>query len=126
MLEPLILEGNNRLPSINFDSTKGVLEFSGRSIPDNALGFYKPLYEWLDIYKNKPHSLTQVNIKFEYFNTSSSKCLFEIFKSLIAMHDAGHEIVINWYYLDDDDQLETGQDFQSIVKIPFNLILVSK
>lgn len=126
MIKPFIHKGDNRLPNVSFDNTTGILEFSGRSIPDNALGFFKPLYEWLEEYKQNPCKETIANIKFDYFNTSSSKCLFDIFKSLTNLHDAGHSVVVNWYFYEDDDQEEVGEDYKSILKLPFNLIQVSR
>ena len=73
-MEPIIIEGTPKTPTVKFDSSEGVFEIKGRSIPENSIEFYKPLVDALDKYAGSPKSATNVNIQLEYFNTSSSKC----------------------------------------------------
>lgn len=126
-METIIIEGTPKTPSVNFDSTSGILQLKGRSIPENSIEFYKPLVEWLDEYAARPQAKTAVNIQLEYFNTSSSKCLLDLFKKLESMHKGGSDIMIKWYYEEDDeDMLEAGEDYQSIINIPFKMIEVEQ
>jgi len=126
-METIIIEGTPKTPSVNFDSASGILHLKGRSIPENSIEFYKPLVEWLDEYSGKPQPKTAVNIQLEYFNTSSSKCLLDLFKKLEGMHKSGNDITIKWYYEEDDeDMLEAGEDYQSIINIPFKMIEVEQ
>jgi hypothetical protein len=121
-MEPINIEGTPKTPSIKFDAEKDILEIRGRSIPENSIEFYKPLVDWLDEYAKNPAIKTQVNIHLEYFNTSSSKCILDVFKKLEAIHKAKHDVVINWYYEEDDeDMLEAGEDYESIIRIPFKM-----
>ena len=83
-MEDLILSGTEKTPTVNFNYNEGNLELRGRSIPENSIEFYKPLVDALDAYSKNPKSLTRVNIHLEYFNTSSSKCILDIFKKLEA------------------------------------------
>ena len=122
-MEKLIIEGSSKTPTVNFDADSGKIELKGRSIPENSIEFYKPLVDWLEEYMDNAADLTEVNIELEYFNTSSSKCLLDVFKKLEAVYKAGNEVKINWYYEEDDeDMLEAGEDYHSIIKIPFNMI----
>ena len=122
-MEPIIIEGTPKTPSIKFDAKDGVFEIKGRSIPENSVEFYKPLNEWLDQYMQTPLDKTVVNIRLEYFNTSSSKCILDVFKRLEAIHRSKHDVVINWFYEEDDeDMLEAGEDYDSIIKVPFKMI----
>ena len=73
-------------PSISLDPEKGTLEIIGRSIPENPIEFYTPFINALDEYTKSPQPVTNVTLKFEYYNSSSSKCLLEIFKQLERMH----------------------------------------
>ncbi len=108
---------------VKFDGKTGVIEIKGRSIPENSIEFYKPLVDWLEEYAKKPPEKTQVNVQLEYFNTSSSKCILDVFKKLEAIHKAKHEVVINWFYEEDDeDMLEAGEDYESIIRVPFKMI----
>lgn len=122
-MEPILYEGTPKTPSVNFDADKGIVEIEGRSIPENSVEFYKPLVDWLEQYKENAQSNTKVIIKLEYFNTSSSKCLLDVFKKLEAIHKAKNPVEIHWYYEEDDeDMLEAGEDYESIIRVPFKMI----
>jgi len=122
-MEPISIAGTPKTPTVSFDAGSGKVEIKGRSIPENSIEFYKPLVDWLESYLSNPAGLTEVNIQLEYFNTSSSKCILDVFKKLEAIYKSGNEVVINWYYEEDDeDMLEAGEDYQSIIKIPFKMV----
>ena len=122
-MDPIKIEGTPKTPTVSFDADKGSIEIKGRSIPENSIEFYKPLVDWLEEYMKSPKEMTEVDIQLEYFNTSSSKCILDVFKKLEAMYKGGNEVVINWHYEEDDeDMLEAGEDYQSIIKIPFKMM----
>lgn len=126
-MERIVIEGTPKTPTINFDMGAGTLEIRGRSIPENSIEFYKPLVEHLERYASQPKASTSVNIQLEYFNTSSSKCILDVFKKLEAIHKGGNQMVINWYYeQDDEDMLEAGEDYQAIISVPFKMIEVAE
>ncbi|MBI5538720.1 MAG: DUF1987 domain-containing protein [Bacteroidia bacterium] len=126
-MDPIIIEGTPKTPTVNFDATTGKIEIKGRSIPENSIEFYKPLVDWLETYGGAPLANTVVNIQLEYFNTSSSKCILDIFKKLENISKAGSAVIINWYYEEDDeDMLEAGEDYQSIIKVPFKMIEIEE
>jgi hypothetical protein len=123
----LNLEGSPKTPTIEFNSGSGYLLIRGRSIPENSIEFYKGLIEALETYNNGPQSNTKVDIQLEYFNTSSSKCILDVFKKLEAINSGNSEVVINWYYEEDDeDMLEAGEDYQAIINVPFKMIEVEE
>jgi len=122
-MEAISIKGTAKTPTVDFNSEEGKVEIKGRSIPENSIEFYKPLVDWLDTYAASPKELTEVNIQLEYFNTSSSKCILDVFKKPEVIHKEGHEVKINWFFEEDDeDMLEAGEDYQSIIKIPFKMI----
>jgi len=122
-MEPIIIEGTPKTPTVHFDSSQGVFKLEGRSIPENSVEFYKPLVDWLDQYKENPLPKTTVEVKLEYFNTSSSKCILDVFKKLEMIHKAKNDVEIKWYYEEDDeDMLEAGEDYESIIRVPFEMI----
>ena len=126
-MDTITIEGTPKTPTVNFNNNKGLVEIKGRSIPENSIEFYKPLVDWLETYQTTPKELTQVNIQLEYFNTSSSKCILDVFKKLETIYKSGNDVVINWYYEEDDeDMLEAGEDYQSIIKIPFKMIEIEE
>ena len=122
-MDSISIEGTPKTPTVALDTGTGTVEIKGRSIPENSIEFYKPIVEWLEDYSKKPQKLTTVNIQLEYFNTSSSKCILDVFKKLESIKKARNEVVINWYYEEDDeDMLEAGEDYESIIRIPFKMI----
>lgn len=122
-MEPIKIEGTAKTPTVNFDAESGVLEIKGRSIPENSIEFYKPMVDWLDEYAKASKSQTTVNVQLEYFNTSSSKCILDVFKKLESINKGDNKVMINWYYEEDDeDMLEAGEDYESIIRVPFKMI----
>ena len=121
-MDPIKIEGTPKTPTVNFNAETGVLEIKGRSIPENAVEFYKPLVDWIGLYGDNAQASTVVNIQLEYFNTSSSKCILDVFKKLESVNGKTN-ITINWHYEEDDeDMLEAGEDYQAIINIPFKMI----
>ncbi len=126
-MENLKLEGSFKSPSLDFNATTGVMEIKGRSLPENAIDVYEPVFKWLDEYARAPKSETTVNVSLEYFNTSSSKLIFELFKKFEQIHKSGNTIQVNWYYENDDiDLKEEGETFAELISIPINLIGVDE
>ena len=126
-MEKYEIDGTPKTPTILFDINGGVLDIKGRSIPENSIEFYKPLVDALDRYAVSTKPVTIVNIQLEYFNTSSSKCILDIFKKLESIHKSGSGVTINWHYEEDDeDMLEAGEDYQAIIGIPFKMVQVSE
>ena len=104
-MEKIFLEPTKVTPLVNFDPNAGVLELKGRSSPENSIQFYAKIIEGLDEFVNSGDGEFTANFAFEYFNTSSSKCLFDVFKRLSKIEASGKSLTINWYYEEDDDCL---------------------
>ncbi|CAI8176571.1 MAG: DUF1987 domain-containing protein [Flavobacteriales bacterium] len=123
-MEDLKHEGSAKTPVVEF-SSNGELLLKGRSIPENSIEFYKPLIEWLESYSESPNSTTVLSVQLEYFNTSSSKCILDVFKKLESI--SGSEITVKWHYEEDDeDMLEAGEDYEAIIDLPFEMIEVEE
>lgn len=124
-MKDLVINGEAKTPTINFNFQNGELLISGRSIPENSVEFYEPVISWLDEYKSSNGSALSIDIKLEYFNTSSSKCILDLFKKLEELKEVQKDIAIKWYYEEDDEDMEeAGQDFQAIINVPMELIAV--
>ncbi|MDH5599380.1 MAG: DUF1987 domain-containing protein [Cyclobacteriaceae bacterium] len=122
-MEQILLEPTRVTPLINFEPSQGILEMKGRSSPENAIQFYQKLIENLDLFIQSSNQSFVANFAFEYFNTSSSKCLFDVFKRLGKMKEAGKDVVINWYFEEDDEDMkEAGEDYCDLLDIDFNFI----
>ncbi len=124
-MEPISRQATPKTPSIEFNSEQGLLEIKGRSNPENTLDFYRPLVAWVDEYVQNPAEKTVVNVHLEHFNTSSSKSILEVFRALAPIHKANKDMVVNWFYEDDDeDILEAGENYESITGLPFRMVAI--
>lgn len=122
-MDTLIIESSPKTPKVVFNAEIGELLLEGRSIPENSLAFYIPLMEWLEAYSHVIKTEITVQVKLEYFNTSSSKCILDFFRKLEAISNRGNKISINWYFEEDDeDMMEAGEDYNAIVGLPFVLV----
>ena len=125
IMESIKIEGTTKTPTVDFDGSSGVLVIKGRSIPENSIDFYKPLVDWIDNYAENPNDLTVLNMQLEYFNTSSSKCILDVFKKLEQISKNGKEVQIQWHYEEEDeDMLEAGEDYDAIIDIEFQMVKV--
>ena len=116
---PLHIAATVKTPEIQFLAEENRLILSGRSIPENAVDFYRPVLEWAQTIGSDTPLTVQVQL--EYFNTSSSKCLLDLFKRL----ETSSEVSGKWHFdADDEDMLEAGEDYDHIVSVPFTFIEV--
>ena len=121
-MDNLLIESTKKTPEVFF-STDGRIKISGRSIPEDATKFYDDLYEWVYYYCLEPSDTTTVDIELEYFNSGSSKALLHILRALVDVAKHGHKLTINWYYEEgDDDIMERGEYYESILETKFNFI----
>ena len=117
-------------PEINFDIDNNTLTFLKVSKPANAIEFYRPLFEYIDNFekkkiKSKEVEQISIDFKFDYYNTSSAKVIYELLGRFKKIEEQGVKININWYYhSDDDDLLEEGEIMSEAVNIPFNYIII--
>ena len=127
-MDQLIREGTPKTPFVNFDADRGLIELLGRSIPEDPPGYYRPLLHWIEEYGKEPREATTVNVRMEYFNTSSSKSIFDLFRMLEVISESGKsEVTVNWYFEEDDDDMrEAGEDYESMIGVPFKIVAVEE
>lgn len=113
-----------KTPLIKFDPVSGMFSMKGKSIPENTVAFYRPVFDWLDAYAGSPAKTTTVDLQMDYFNTSSAKIFADLFSYLEKLQESGKtQVTVNWHYNDeDDDMLEAGEDYKSITKVAFHLM----
>lgn len=122
-MDPLIIDSTQKTPDVKFNAESGEFSIVGMSCAEYALDFYKPVFNWIDIYLKSPKPKTILNIQFKYFNTSSAKCILQLLERFIALKQTELEIEINWYYDKNDEQmLEDGENYSEIIGIPFQMI----
>ena len=127
-METLFNEPTSQTPLINFNPISGNLELRGKSTHEDSFKIYQPMFDWLEEYSRHPVLKTSLNIQLDYFNTSSSKCINDLFKKMeLIVKNGNGDVSINWLYDElDEDMLEAGEEYKSITKIPFNLVSFRK
>jgi len=122
-MEPLHIKATNDTPRVLLDPESELFEISGRSLPEDVVTFYEPVLDWLDEYAHKPLPKTEFNFRYIYFNTATSKLVQEILFRLENISEAGNEVLVMWYYeQDDEDMLDMGLEFKENINIPFEII----
>lgn len=125
--EKFVVEGSPKTPFVDLNRSTGVLLLKGRSIPENSIDFFQPIYNWIDKYNEEPNQNTTLQIRLEYFNTSSSKCILDLFRKFERLNKDKSKVVVEWFYeTDDEDMEEAGEDYQAIVGLPFVMIEVDE
>ena len=119
----LQIESGDKTPFVHLNMATGQLKFEGRSIPENAQEFYRPLLAWIEHYLSAPMGETVLFLNLEYFNTSSSKIILEMMMKLKRAHDRGAKVLVKWLYHEEDEEMEeAGNDYASLLDIPFDII----
>jgi len=123
----LTIEATVKTPSISLDSASGNISISGISIPENPLEFFKPLDDELESYISKPSSLTNLEFKLEYFNTSTTLIIRNVIRKLESIKDRT-SLNVKWYFEnDDEDMQEAGDEFKLLFKdVKFDIIGVNQ
>jgi hypothetical protein len=110
-MERIKIASTPRTPSVILDADSGTLSIAGRSIMEYPEDFYKEILDGVDMYFSEYDKPLSVSLSFEYFNTASSKELYDLLKKL-----KGQKASVKWYYEEDDlDMEETGKDYEKLI-----------
>lgn len=122
-MEKLVTEANEDSPYIFFDGDLGIIEIKGKSLPEDAILCYTPLYELVQEYIKNPKQSTTINFSLEYLNSSSAKKILEIITLLENLPSQGFQVEIKWFYnANDEDMFEEGEEFTRMTDLPILLI----
>jgi hypothetical protein len=126
-MENLYIEATKYTPEIKTDSEKGEIRIYGSSYPENANEFYRPLNKWIENHFTKGNKRLVLNFYIYYFNTSTSKSFLNVLELLERYTSAGFDVVVNWYYSeDDDDSLDSGERLFMELDLNYQLIAVDR
>lgn len=122
------LDMTQKTPQILFDVDKGNFSFTGILMPIDAVGFFKPLFQYIKIYFENPNIETKLEVSLEYFNTSSSRLLYKFMKEFSENQSEKTNIVIVWKYeIDDEYMQEAGEEYKLLFdKITFELVTIER
>lgn len=126
-MDNLIIDPTKYTPEILFDADNNRLEIKGETYPENTAEFYAPVFKWLEEYLAQlQEEAVMINLEINYFNSSSSKVLMDMFDIFEAAVIAGKNLTLNWIYdKENESVLEYGEEFQEDLEV-LKLNLVEK
>ena len=117
-MQAINIESTEDTPKVILDASAGKFEMSGRSLPEDAAEFYQPILDWLDAYAASANPETIFEVKLEYFNTASSKLILDVLTKLEEIDN----VKVHWYYYEDDEDMEeAGEEFSELIEVDFEL-----
>ncbi len=105
-------------PEVDFRFDTHTLHLRGESYPENAAAFYGGILARLKDYLAQPQPAQQqarieVHIALAYFNSSSTKMLFNLIEALSGAAEAGRPVALHWYHDEEDDTIcEFGEELR--------------
>lgn len=121
-MENLYIQKTEDTPEIKFAPDEGHFEVAYRSLPENAIDFYKPIFTWLENYMKTPKNETKFDFKLEYFNTASAKQIAKLLLILERLSKVS-DVLVRWHYdKEDSDMLASGKRYEKLIKLNFEFI----
>lgn len=110
-------------PFVKF-TPNGKLEIKGKSYDEDVISIYKLIMDKLQEYSATTAKELNVNIYLKYFNTASSKCLYDLLLQLKNLQDTkGISLKLEWNYIEgDDDMKEEIEDFKDQTELDFQIV----
>jgi SiaC family regulatory phosphoprotein len=125
MIERIEIKGTEDTPEILLDKEENHFLIMGRSLPSNSTEFFAPIRSWFREYVASPNVETILIFKMEYFNSSTARAFIEIFHELEKLLEKRLQVKVLWYHQEGDQLIEEkGSELQSIVDVPFELVVV--
>ena len=123
-MENLKIEATKYTPEIDFNSDENYMKILGKSTPENTFEFFEPIKEWLGNYFQEPRECL-VTFNVPYFNSSSSRAIYDIFDIFSDAEDS--KVVINWEYDENNENgEESGEEFkEDFEDLNINLVITN-
>lgn len=122
-VERVEISSTRSTPQVTLDPHKGEISLIGDSYPEDANKFFAPIHSWTKDFLVGSSVKLQLHIDLNYINSSSTKCLLNLFDLLEKAFIAGRSIEIFWHFDEENDVAqEIGEEFKEDYKLPFNFI----
>ncbi|NOQ30535.1 MAG: DUF1987 domain-containing protein [Helicobacteraceae bacterium] len=125
-MQNLNIEATKYTPKIDFNFETNSLKIVGKSTPENTFEFFEPIKSWLGEYFTEPKEAI-VTFNVPYFNSSSSRAIYDVFDILSDAHGEGSKLTVNWEYNENNENAEeSGEEFQEdFEELSINLVVVN-
>ena len=123
-MENLKIEHTKYTPEIDFSEYENRINIIGKCTPENTFEFFEPVKNWLNEYfEDSRECIVTFNVP--YFNSSSSRAIYDIFDIFLDADDS--KISINWEYNENNENgEESGEEFkEDFDTLNINLVIVN-
>ncbi len=115
-MAPLILKPTKTTPLVWFEPQAGKCVIAGHSLPENAPEFYGKLIAVLDDELRGLTTPMRWEFSLVYFNTSSTKGIYQILARIKTHMDQGGEHTVIWDVEEEDEFMrEAGENFEELL-----------
>ncbi len=119
-MEKWTIDATDRSPKVVLDRQESLLFLEGRSYPEEGMDFFDPIVLRFRSMQDSDNPIRTVHIRLEYYNSSTTKALADLFTALERAAKRGHEAVVIWEYEEDDDGIEQDIDmFRDTYQLKF-------
>jgi hypothetical protein len=121
-LNDLNISATEETPEVLLSASSGKSFLKGRSLPENAFEFYRPIIAWAKNYVEHNGVGLEVTLSFDYLNSSSSRFLFEMLHALDQSENSA-SYVVRWQ-TDPEDELmiEKGEELQRLLRMKIEIV----
>ena len=105
-MEKWTIDATDRSPKVILDRQESVLMIEGRSYPEEGMDFFDPIVMRFRSLQESENPIRTIHIRLEYYNSSTTKALAELFTALERSAKNGNEAKVIWEFEQDDDGIQ--------------------
>lgn len=118
-------EKTTSTPYILIDEARNYMKMEGKCFHEKVGEFFKEIIDWLETYFQTDFGAFTFDNKINYFNSSTTKLLFNMLLLMDEHSTSENKITVNWITTPKNDiMIECGEDFgEDCENLTFNLII---
>ena len=121
-MKNFVIAAEKKTPEIIFKAN-GDLSISGNSRPEDGKGFYKPLFDWVEDFKEFGPQKITLTLDLDYLNSISVRIILSLLQTLYQIIDDKKEFKVVWKYDNNDlDMLDQGKILEKSLQHPFEFV----
>jgi hypothetical protein len=121
-MEKWTIDGTDRSPKVILDRQESILLIEGRSYPEEGMDFFDPLIMRFRSLQDSDNPIRTIHVRLEYYNSSTTKALADLFTALERSAKHGNEAKVLWEFEEDDDGIQEDIEmFKESYELPFDV-----
>ncbi len=121
-MKNFVISAEKKTPEIVFKAN-GELRISGNSRPEDGKNFYKPLFDWIEDFKEFGPTKITLTLDLDYINSVSVRILLTLLQTLNGILKDKKDFKVIWKYDNNDqDMLDQGKILEKSLQHPFEFV----